>query len=151
MPLHDWTRVEAGIFHAFRVAWMPEIQKSLNGGLLPEGYYAWAEQHAGRAVADVLTLHASPGSALPLPALPAIAGTAVAEAPPRVRTKQTVQPLGRRRTLAVRHVSGHRLVALIEILSPANKDRLKHVEQFATKAVFALELGVHLLLVDLFP
>ncbi len=60
MPLHDWTRVDAGIFHALRVAWVPEIQKTLNRGLLPEGYYALAEQHAGRAIADVLTLHASP-------------------------------------------------------------------------------------------
>jgi hypothetical protein len=52
MPLHDWTRVDAGIFHAFHVAWLPEIQGILNDGLLPEGYYALAEQHAGRAIAD---------------------------------------------------------------------------------------------------
>src|SRR5438445_1281081 len=112
MPVHDWTRVEAGVFHAFHVAWIPEIQKALNGGLLPEGYYALAEQHAGRAIADVLTLHASPASAPPLPLPPATGGTAVAEAPPRVRRKQTIEPaaLARRRTLAIRHVSGHRLV-----------------------------------------
>src|SRR5439155_22133095 len=85
MPVHDWTRVEAGIFHAFHVAWIPEIQKSLNGGLLPEGYYALAEQHVGRSIADVLTLHASqapierPPRRLPPP--PATGGTAVAEAP----------------------------------------------------------------------
>ena len=36
MPVHDWTRVEAGIFHDFHVAWLPEIRKALNGGLLPE-------------------------------------------------------------------------------------------------------------------
>ena len=65
MPVHDWTRVEAGIFHAFHVAWIPELQKTLNGGLLPEGYYALAEQHAGRAIADVLTLHASPAPLSP--------------------------------------------------------------------------------------
>jgi len=52
MPLHDWTRVDGGIFHAFHVTWIPEIQKVLNSGLLPEGYYALAEQHAGRAIAD---------------------------------------------------------------------------------------------------
>ena len=72
MPLHDWTRVDAGIFHAFHVAWIPEIQKVLNGGLLPEGYYALAEQHAGRAIADVLTLHASsadPGASAGAPAV----------------------------------------------------------------------------------
>src|SRR5579872_4893945 len=27
MPVHDWTRVEAGIFHAFHVAWVPELQR----------------------------------------------------------------------------------------------------------------------------
>jgi hypothetical protein len=77
----------------------------------------------------------------------------VAEAPPRTRRKHTVEPaaLARRRSLAIRHVSGHRLVALLEIVSPANKDRLRHVEDFTGKAVDALDAGVHLLLVDLLP
>jgi hypothetical protein len=59
--------------------------------------------------------------------------------------------LSRQRTVAVRHVSGHRLVALVEIVSPANKDRPESVETFVRKAVSALHAGVHLLLVDLFP
>src|SRR5665213_2362809 len=128
MPVHDWTRVDDGIFHAFHVAWIPEIQKRLNGGLLPEGYYALAEQHAGRTIPDILTLHASPGSEYatgPIPPLPqtGTGGTAVADAPPKVRRRETVEhaALARRRTVAVRHVSGHRLVAMIEILSPGNK------------------------------
>jgi hypothetical protein len=153
MPVHDWTRVDAGIFHDFHTVWIAEIRSSLNAGLLPQGYYALAEQHAGSHVTDVLTLHVSPGSQEPLPSLPDTGGTAVAEAPPRVRGRQTLEPaiLARRRTLAIRHVSGHRLVALIEIVSPANKDRPESVEAFAAKAVSALDLGVHLLLVDLFP
>jgi hypothetical protein len=48
-------------------------------------------------------------------------------------------------------VSGHRLIALLEIVSPANKDRLESVEEFVTKAVEALDLGIHVLLLDLFP
>lgn len=91
MPIHDWTRVEAGIFHAFHVAWVPEIQKALNGGLLPEGFYALAEQHAGRTIADVLTLHASPPSRVCPPLPPASGGTAVAEAPPQVRHRETIE------------------------------------------------------------
>jgi hypothetical protein len=47
MPVHDWTRVEPGSFHAFHSAWVGEIQKALNGGLRPSGFYALAEQHAG--------------------------------------------------------------------------------------------------------
>jgi hypothetical protein len=153
MPVHDWTLVEAGIYHAFHVLWIPEICKTLNEGLLPDGYYALPEQHAGYAIPDVLTLHASPPSFEPPPLSPTSGGTAVAEVPPRVRRTQVVTESlrGRRRTLAIRHVSGHRLVAMIEILSPANKDRAESVHEFATKAVSALELGVHLLLVDLFP
>jgi len=153
MAVHDWTRVEAGIFHAFHVGWIPAIQKALNGGLLPEGFYALAEQHAGWAIADVLTLHAGPTELGSLPLPPATGGTAVAEAPPRVRRRETVEgtALARRRTLTIRHVSGHRLVALVEILSPANKDRPRTVEEFAAKAVEAVSVGVHLLMIDLFP
>src|SRR4051794_37951305 len=40
MPLHDWTRVEAGIFHDFHNAWVVELRTALNGGLLPPDYYA---------------------------------------------------------------------------------------------------------------
>jgi hypothetical protein len=154
MPVHDWTLVEAGIFHDFHTVWIGAIRTALNEGLLPKGYYALAEQHMGRPITDVLTLHASPPPPTPpLPLPPATGGVAVVEEPPRTRRKHTVEPavLARRRSLAIRHVSGHRLVALVEIVSPANKDRARHVEDFAAKAVAALDVGVHLLLVDLFP
>ena len=35
MPIHDWTRVDAGTFHAFHVSWVSAIQEALNDGLLP--------------------------------------------------------------------------------------------------------------------
>jgi hypothetical protein len=157
MPVHDWTRVDAGVFHDFHVGWIPAMRTALNDGLLPEGYYAMAEQHAGRSIADALTLHAgvAPRGPLPLPLPPApdTGGVAVAEAAPRTRRRHTVEPaaLSRRRSLAIRHVSGHRLVALVEIVSPANKDRARHVEEFTDKVLSALNVGVHVLLVDLFP
>jgi 8-oxo-dGTP pyrophosphatase MutT (NUDIX family) len=154
MPTHDWTRVEAGIFHDFHTAWIGELRSALNEGLLPEGYYALAEQHAGRGIADVLTLQAPTNAAGQIPWSTPKGGTAVAEAPPKVRRRETVEQTGLsalRRSLAIRHVSGHRLVALLEIVSPANKDRRQHVDAFAAKAIEALRTGVHLLMVDLFP
>ncbi len=154
MPVHDWTRVEAGIFHAFHTTWVAEIQNCLNEGLLPEGYYALAEQHAGRGIADVLTLQAPPEASAHFQFSTPKGGTAVAEAPPKVRRRETVEQtslLALRRSLAIRHVSGHRLVALLEIVSPANKDRRQHVDAFAVKAIEALRAGVHLLMVDLIP
>jgi len=151
LPAHDWTRVEAGIFHAFHTAWIAEIQRVLNAGLLPEGYYALAEQHAGTYIADVLTLDV--GRPQEVPPFSGRGGTAVADAPPRVRHKLVAPSaaIERRRTLAIRHVSAHRLIALIEIVSPAKQDRQEHVVEFAAKAVAALDLGIHVLMVDLFP
>jgi hypothetical protein len=151
MPVHDWTRVEAGIFHDFHNAWLTEIRNVLNEGVLPQGYYALTEQHVGRFIADVLTLHAPP-PAEGAPAPPSRGGLALADAPPRVRRKLTIPSAARarRRTLAIRHVSGHRLIALIEVVSPSNKDRRGHVEEFTAKVASALGLGIHVLLIDLF-
>src|SRR5438105_14049924 len=56
MPVHDWTRVDAGIFHAFHQQYMIAISNALNSGLLPEDYYALPEQHAAGFGPDVLTL-----------------------------------------------------------------------------------------------
>src|SRR5207247_6476085 len=56
MPVHDWNRVTAGTFHDFHLAWIAELRRTLNGGLLPQGYYALAEQVAGEIIPDVLTL-----------------------------------------------------------------------------------------------
>jgi hypothetical protein len=150
MPIHDWTRVDAGTFHAFHPAWVTHLSETMNGGLLPSGYYAMPEQHVGRSITDVLALHAGAAAGR---GAPDEGGLAVAEAPPRVSRRLTASatPRTRRRTLTVRHVSGHRIVALVEIVSPANKDRADHVKELAEKVVSALGLGVHVLLVDLFP
>ena len=40
---------------------------------------------------------------------------------------------------------------MLEIVSLANKDRAASVDEFAAKAVEALDLGVHLVVLDLFP
>ena len=152
MPVHDWTRVDAGTFHHFHTTWITHISDALNGGLLPKGYYAMAEQHAGLGIADVLTLQTeAQATATPREDGP----VAVAEAPPRVGRKVVAGPnatyRATRRTLAIRHVSGHRIVALLEILSPANKDRVSSVDDFVEKVHAALRLQCHLLVVDLFP
>jgi hypothetical protein len=56
MPVHDWTRVTAGIFHDFHHTWITEVKRALNSGLLPPDHYALAEQIAGGLGPDVLTL-----------------------------------------------------------------------------------------------
>src|SRR5438132_2170379 len=107
MPIHDWTRVDAGTFHAFHTRWISELMKVLNAGLLPPGYYALAEQVATRMQTDVLTLRA------PVPPLPrgtpVNGGVVVAEAPPPVRlcarpepSRKPRRPTQRGRHLVVR-------------------------------------------------
>ncbi|HZY90973.1 MAG TPA: DUF4058 domain-containing protein, partial [Gemmataceae bacterium] len=56
MPIHDWTRVEAGIYHAFHHRWISAISDVLNAGVLPKDYYALPEQVAAGLGPDVLTL-----------------------------------------------------------------------------------------------
>jgi Protein of unknown function (DUF4058) len=148
MPMHDWTRVDAGIFHDFHQAWNAELRRVLNGGLLPADFYALIEQHAGRNIPDLLTLHVGPAvEPLPSPS----GGVAVAEVRPKISRRLTTPARPPRRSIAIRHVSGHRLVALIEIVSPANKDRAESVRVFANKVAEALYAGVHVLMLDLFP
>jgi hypothetical protein len=148
MGVHNWTRVEAGIFHSFHQAWNAELNGVLNTGLLPPGFYALIEQHAGKQIPDLLTLHAS-SSTEPLP--PPSGGVAVATVRPKVSRRFLAPEPPLRRTIAIRHISAHRLVALLEVVSPANKDRVESVRAFASKVADALHAGVHVLIVDLFP
>jgi hypothetical protein len=37
MPVHDWTRVAAAIFHHFHSSWIGEIKRVLNDRPLPSG------------------------------------------------------------------------------------------------------------------
>jgi hypothetical protein len=120
--------------------------------MLPSGYYALPEQHAGQTIPDILTLQAPPPRTPRVPP-DSNGGVAVAEAPPQVQRRLAADAAARslRRTLAIRHVSGHRIVALLEIVSPANKDRTEHIEEFAAKVDTALFQGIHVMVVDLLP
>jgi hypothetical protein len=43
MPIHDWTRVDAGLFHAFHQDWIGVLARALNSGVLPRDYFALRE------------------------------------------------------------------------------------------------------------
>src|ERR1039457_5599239 len=154
MPVHDWSRIYAGAFHDFHLAWIAELRKTLNSGLLPPEYYAMAEQVAGPAIADVLTLQTANGPAEGWSGEPIAGATAVAIAPPRVSDRESIEEdvyTQRQRTIVIHHSSNDRIVALIEILSSGNKSSIKEFRSFVSKAVEALDRGYHLLLLDLQP
>lgn len=56
MPIDDWTRVPSGLFHNFHQRWTVGISNTLNGGLMPQGYYAYVEQKAGSPELDVIAV-----------------------------------------------------------------------------------------------
>lgn len=148
MPMHDWTTVEAGIFHDFHHEWISEIKRALNRGLLPPDCYALAEQVAAGFGPDVLTLqdhNRSPEASG--------GGTALLSQPRTKYFAEQVRGLRPRRKsrVVVRHVSNDRVVAMIEIVSPGNKDSTNAFRDFVHKAGELLDHQIHLLLLDPFP
>lgn len=153
MPIHDWTRVDAEIFHDFHVSWIAEIKRALNRGVLPAGYYALAEQITGQFGPDVQTLRRPVDRSFSPESEPR-GGVALAEAPPQVRfhAQQEIDAYAAKaRTVVIRHRSRNQVIAMIEIISPGNKDRRAPFDAFINKAEQALIAGIHLLIVDLFP
>src|SRR4051794_38267779 len=62
MPIHDWTRVPAGLFHDFHQSWSIRVKDALNAGRLPKGLVALVEQRAGPWESDVLAIEAGQAS-----------------------------------------------------------------------------------------
>jgi len=148
MPIHDWTRVRANRFHHFHQTWTTQIAASLNAGRLPPGFFAMAEQITGGPEADVVTLELTPN-----PESSSTGGLAVQSAPPKARivTRSETGTYARKANrVTIRHPDGN-VVAVVEIVSPGNKDSAHAIRTFARKAVNFLYSGIHLLIVDLFP
>jgi hypothetical protein len=154
MPMHDWTCVPAGIFHAFHHEWISTISHALNSGLLPAEYYALPEQQAAGFGPDVLTLQAPPQQDSD-DAGKSTGGTAtMLDVRPQTRfVAETEVEFYRRKksSVAVRHVSGDRIIAMVEIVSPGNKSSRSAFRAFLDKASELLERRIHLLIVDPFP
>lgn len=122
MPIHDWTRVDANLFHDFHQTWTINIRNGLNGGLLPKGYSALVEQHA--AATPPKTRHV-------------------------IRAQEEISAK-RGNRITIRHSLG-RVVCIIEIVSPGNKGSRSALRSFVDKTVDFLRQGVHVLIIDLFP
>lgn len=147
MPIHDWTRTDSGTYHDFHQGWTIETRNALNRGVLPDGYLAMADLKVGGTEPDVATIL--------LRQPPAQGGLAVADAPPRVR--QVVQ--GERddhvyarkaNRIVIKHRRG-RLVAVIEIVSPGNKNNKNGIATFVGKVVDYLRNGISVVVIDPFP
>lgn len=148
MPIHDWTRVTSGIYHDFHQDWTIEIRRTLNRGLLPPGYFALADQRIGGPEPDFVTFQRGDRRGPD-------GGPAVDDRRPRLRrvarsTSEAVRYARKANRIAIHRPIG-RVVAMIEVVSPGNKDSSYAVQAFVRKAVEFLQNGIHLLLIDPFP
>jgi hypothetical protein len=149
MPLHDWSRVPAGLFHDFHQTWSIQIKLALNAGILPKGLSALVEQRSGSRESDVLAIE----SLARLRSEFGSDGGVATLVPPATRfvgktSKQIYATRANR--IVVKHRLG-RTVAVIEIVSPGNKDSRAAVRDFVEKVIDFLRAGIHVLVIDLFP
>jgi hypothetical protein len=149
MPIHDWSKAPSVLFHDFRQGWSIHIKKALNRGLLPKGLSAMVEQRAGTKEGDVPTVNS--GARLKRPDFGG-GGLATMERPVTriVRKSARETYANRANRIVVKHKLG-RIVAVIEIVSPGNKHSGAAFKEFVEKAIDFLRLGIHLLIIDLFP
>lgn len=148
MPMHNWKRVPATIYHHFHQQWTIAICNALNAGLLPEGYSALVEQYSARLYPDVLTVQRPKN-----PRATRSKRETTALATPR--TRMVVRPRElrfheRANRITIRHHLGE-VVSVIEVVSPGNKSGQLAVREFVAKAVDFLERGISVLVIDPFP
>ena len=151
MPIHDWSRKPAGLFHHFHQRWAVSICDALNAGSLPQGFYALLEQNAAGVEPDILTLEREPRVGKTHEPR---GGIAVADAPPRTRfvtqASEEESYAAKADRIAIYHPLGD-VVAIIELVSPGNKNARHAIRSFVEKTLDFLRQGVNVLIVDLFP
>jgi uncharacterized protein DUF4058 len=154
MPVHDWTRVDASVFHGFHVTWVAELAGRLNQ-ILPAKYYALPEKTVIGLEPDVVTLdlgRAGDGSESTNGAGPAghsgQSGLRLTTSPPKVEIALSRPAVGKQRIIAIRRSAGDQVV---DVVSPGNKSSGHAIRAFVAKAVELLDHGVHVHVIDLFP
>jgi len=149
VPIHDWSQVPAGLFHHFHQSWSIRIADALNAGRLPSGVEALIEQRVGLREAGILSIERRQRDGR----YPERNGGVVTLERPVARIVQRSDRhmyAARANRIVVRHHLG-RMIAVIEIVSPGNKDSQAALRDFVEKAVEFLRARIHVLIVDLFP
>ena len=151
MPIHDWTRVPSGLFHDFHQRWTAEISNTLNRGVMPPGYYSYVEQRVGGPEPDVIAVELGESKK----AKRKSQGNLALLDPPKTKLVHRLEPESilysrKANRITIRHHLGD-VVAIIEIVSPGNKESRSHFKEFIDKTAAFIRNGIHVLIVDLFP
>lgn len=152
MPLLDHFHPplsETRHWESFHARWASAIADALNESLLPAGYYAEEQVHVGgRVEIDVATFErdAQTRNSSP-PGGTATMAVQVWTPPAPELVMPAVFP-DSIEVLVFNGESGPTLVAAVELISPANKDRPETRRAFAAKCASYLQMGVGLVIVD---
>jgi hypothetical protein len=149
MPLRDHFHPPLSTerrWESFHAAWLGSLADALNRDL-PPGYFAEEQTHAGASVEiDVGTFEGEAGvgrngGVATLPAAVWSPPRAAFTLPAVFADDFEVRVLDTR--------AGPRLVAALELVSPANKDRAEARRAFVSKCAGYLSQGVHVLVIDI--
>jgi hypothetical protein len=155
MPLRDHFRpplAERRSWDGFHGQWPAMIVIGLNQKL-PQRYVAEPQVHLGSSIEiDVATYEAEDANSPTASEQDKGGGVATAVWAPPTPTLAVASDLPAMDEYAVRVYdtrSGHRLVAAVEIVSPANKDRPEHRRAFVAKCAALLQSRVCVAIVDI--
>src|SRR5207245_8367691 len=121
VPIHEWTRVPAGLFHHFHQDWSIGIKDALNAGRLSKGFAALVEQSGHQA----------------------------SDTPAARRSREELYASRANRIVVKHHL--RRNLAVIELISPGNKASPAALRDFVDSTIAFLHAAIHVLIVDLFP
>jgi len=137
-------------WEGFHSKWTNCLVDALNESLLPEGYFAEPNVHAGAAVELDVPTFEEQGNGLPL-----TTDAATATLPARTWSPPApglTMPMAFTDTFEVQVYSPKgpmKLVGVIEIVSPANKDRPETRRTFAIKCASLLNQGIGVIIADI--
>jgi hypothetical protein len=118
MPIHDWSCVDAGVFHHFHKMWPVELTGVLNRRVLASPYYSLIQPCDARVESD--------------------------EAP----CNEELHYVYRRDRIAVKSANDLRDVARIEVISQRNKSVADATTAIADSIATAVMDGTHVLMID---
>jgi Protein of unknown function (DUF4058) len=135
-------------WESFHVNWAGAIADTLNESLLPEGYFAEEHAQLGPWVEIDVATFTDPDTSGPR-----TSGTATvtprAWAPPAPAMVVPAVFPDAFEVLIFESEGGTRLVGVIELVSPGNKDRAGHRRAFAIKCASYLCRGISLIVIDI--
>ncbi|MGL6073053.1 MAG: DUF4058 family protein [Fimbriiglobus sp.] len=145
MPMHDWSKVEPGTYHDFHVAWVNRIITALNNRLLPDPYFAMAQEHDRDFEAeppDCTIIETASKATVTLPQTTTVIRGSM--------SLDAIRYANRANRIVIQQDLGH-VEAVIELVSPGNKANRQQLRNYMTDSKDLLAARVHLLVIDPFP